>query len=409
MKNIWTIMKKELARVFKDMRLVLTIFILPGLMIYGIYMLMGDAMNNMNNEGTTDTAEIYVVNESQMFMDILNLKDPDTDKKLIDLNANFHSLELSELDAKKELLMDEKSDIDYIIVFDDDFDNRLMTDLVPEDTYVAPILMVYYNPTSNLGTLVNEKISSAISVLETNALIHRINSPFLINLQSELIYDERTANGQMFAMLLPFLILAFLFSGAMSVGPESIAGEKERGTIATLLITPTKRSHIALGKIISLSILSFISAVSSFVGVVLSLPKIMGSASVNASIYGFAEYAGILLVLVATVLLLVSVISIVSAYAKNIKEASMYVMPLMILSMLVGITSMFSQHIPTNELLYLIPVYNSVQVMTGIFSFSPDFELTFLFITVISNIVYTLGFTFVLTRMFNSEKMMFSK
>ena len=41
----------------------------------------------------------------------------------------------------------------------------------------------------------------------------------------------------------------------MSVAPESIAGEKDRGTIATLLVTPLKRTHLAIGKIISLAII----------------------------------------------------------------------------------------------------------------------------------------------------------
>jgi ABC-type Na+ efflux pump permease subunit len=61
-------------------------------------------------------------------------------------------------------------------------------------------------------------------------------------------------------MILPFLILSFLFSGCLAVTPESIAGEKERGTIATLLVTPIKRRELAIGKIISLSILATLAA-----------------------------------------------------------------------------------------------------------------------------------------------------
>jgi sodium transport system permease protein len=71
------------------------------------------------------------------------------------------------------------------------------------------------------------------------------------------------------------LIIMFLFSGAMSIGPDSIAGEKERGTIATLLVTPVKRSEIAIGKVMSLSIISLFSATSSFIGIMLSLPKLL--------------------------------------------------------------------------------------------------------------------------------------
>ena len=51
--------------------------------------------------------------------------------------------------------------------------------------------------------------------------------------------------GQIFSMMLPMLMMIFLFSGCMAVAPESIAGEKERGTNATLLVTPMKRSSLA--------------------------------------------------------------------------------------------------------------------------------------------------------------------
>lgn len=70
-----------------------------------------------------------------------------------------------------------------------------------------------------------------------------------------------------FSSMLPMLLMIFLFTGCMSVAPESIAGEKERGTIATLLVTPVKRSHIAIGKIIALSIIALLSGISSTLGI----------------------------------------------------------------------------------------------------------------------------------------------
>ena len=50
---------------------------------------------------------------------------------------------------------------------------------------------------------------------------------------------------KMLSMLVPLLMFALLASACMAVAPESIAGEKERGTMATMLITPVKRWQIA--------------------------------------------------------------------------------------------------------------------------------------------------------------------
>ena len=78
-------------------------------------------------------------------------------------------------------------------------------------------------------------------------------------------------------MIMPFLFVVLLFSSAMSICCESIAGEKERGTIATLLVTPVKRSYLVLGKVISLGITALVSALVSFIGLMASLPKLIGS------------------------------------------------------------------------------------------------------------------------------------
>ena len=63
MKDMITIIKKELYRVFKDPKLVLTMFILPGLMIFGLYALMGNAMDSLMTGSEEKELTIYYVNE----------------------------------------------------------------------------------------------------------------------------------------------------------------------------------------------------------------------------------------------------------------------------------------------------------------------------------------------------------
>ena len=233
---------------------------------------------------------------------------------------------------------------------------------------------------------------------------------FDVNNSSDIVFDlasDEDMTGMLFSMLMPMLLVMLLFSGCMAVAPESIAGEKERGTIATLLITPTKRSHIAIGKILALSLMALISGASSTIGIVLSLPKLMGDTmELDGSVYGVDDYAMVALVILSTVLVLITIISIISAYAKTIKEASTYVTPLMIFSMLIGLSGMMGSAV-TNPLLYLIPIFNSVQSMIGIFSF--EGSLVNVLITVGANIAVTAVGVFILTRMFNSEKIMFNK
>ncbi|MBR4301324.1 MAG: hypothetical protein IKT84_05345, partial [Bacteroidales bacterium] len=56
---------------------------------------------------------------------------------------------------------------------------------------------------------------------------------------------------------------------------------------------------------------------------------------------------------------------------------------------------------------YFIPIYNSIQAMTGVFSF--NYSLINVGITIVINIIYAGAFSYILAKMFNSEKIMFSK
>ena len=221
------------------------------------------------------------------------------------------------------------------------------------------------------------------------------------------IADAREISGKQMGTMLPFLIIIFLFSGAMSIGPESISGEKERGTIATLLVTPVKRRDIAVGKILSTTALSVISAVSSFIGILASMPKLMADAEIESNIYGMKEYFLIFLVMVTTVLVVVGLVSIVSAFAKSVKEASMYVLPLYFISMILGILTMFNTTVTTSPIPFLVPLYNSINSLSSIFMFQISYVN--IFICIVSNLVYSIFLIFILTKMFDSEKIMFSK
>jgi sodium transport system permease protein len=81
--------------------------------------------------------------------------------------------------------------------------------------------------------------------------------------------------------------------------------------------------------------------------------------------------------------------------------------PLMIVVMLVGALGMFSQGAQTDPLFYLIPIYNSVQALIGVFSFTASPVLVLL--TVAVNLTLTGLCVIVLTKLFNSERVIFSR
>ena len=381
---VLTIFKKELARFFGDRRMALTTILLPGLMIYVLYTFMGNALSSQFS--VEDTYRPTAVVE--------NLPDS--------LSAALsQALEIQEEAEPMELVRNQK--LDLYIRFPAGFDEAVAAyDMASGKA--APQVEVYYNSAAATS---GDGYNLVLEIL--NQYESSLVNKFHVNWNG--IYDLATqedATGSIFSSMMPMLLLIFLYSGCMAVAPESIAGEKERGTIATLLITPTKRGSIALGKIMALSVISLLSGASSAIGTTLSLPKLMGAASEQLTVtYGVGDYALLGVVILSTVLLLITLISIVSAFAKSVKEAQTYVTPLMIVVILVGVTAMFGGGAKTELCYYLIPVYNSVQCMVGIFAFSasPVLILT----AVAANLAVTGLGVFLLTRMFNSEGIMFSR
>ncbi|MCI8484780.1 MAG: ABC transporter permease [Lachnospiraceae bacterium] len=392
--NMITVMKKEFTRFFTDRRMVLTTLLMPGIMIYLMYSLMGEGFKLGEEDGQT---QIYV----EELPDSIRTLAEETDM----LDLSFLELEgKQEREEALEALADGEEEYHLVAVFPENFD-ALVAEYSNGTKEPAPGVELYYN-SSNTESQAAYQIMTGLLDSYESALANK----FDIN-AGDKEYDlasEEDLAAQIFSMMVPMLLITFLFSGCMAVAPESIAGEKERGTIATLLVTPLKRSHLALGKIISLSAISILCALSSFLGTMLSLPKLMGgSENINASVYTVKEYGLLLLVILSTVLVIVTIISIVSAFAKNVKEATGWITPIMIISVLLGVTSMVESLCKTEPFWFLIPLYNSVQCMTGIFSL--EMNLVNIIVTVVSNVCYAGIGAFVLTKMFDSEKIMFAK
>lgn len=392
--SIITIMKKEFTRFFTDRRMVLTTVLMPGLMIYLLYSFMGSGLASQ-----FETAEDYKANVYAVDL-------PGSMRSLEDGEALLQFTEISrkDIDKAKEELTSSEAGFDVLAVFPEDFDVQVAAYDVTTGAK-APAVELYYNSTDNDSQSSYNMLTEMLNTYES-ALANK----FDINPGGE-GYDMATdedLSAQIFSMMVPMLMMVFLFSGCMAVAPESIAGEKERGTIATLLVTPMKRSHLAIGKIVSLSAIAILSGLSSFLGMMLSLPKMMGGAEgVDASVYNMTDYILVLLVVLSTVLVIITIVSVISAFARNVKEATGWVTPVMIISMLLGVTSMMPSLCKTEPVWFLIPLYNSVQSMNGIFSMNAD--VLNIVVTVVANVCYAGIGVFVLAKMFDNEKIMFSK
>jgi sodium transport system permease protein len=365
--------------------------VLPGVSIYILYSLIG-SFTTMQQSIEEDY--VYKIATIEKSIEIESMW------KTLPYNLEITEIEEVELETYKQKISDGTWDI--IVIFDKDFYEELNNYEI-NSALTAPEIKIYYNQTSNESFMIYQTLVLQLQVFEES-----ISNLFDVNRETNITYNLASKEDQSIEFitgLVPFVLMLFLFTGAQTLASESIAGEKERGTIATMLATPVKRFEIALGKIFGLSVTVLISATSSFLGLMLSLPNLVGSESFTLSMYGPLTYFLLFIIILSTVLIFIVLISIISAYAKSIKEATSLIGPLQMVILGIGLTSILGVS-SNNVLLYAIPIYNSVLSITDVFSL--ELQTISLVITVVSNFSVFFFGAFVLAKMFSHEKVMFN-
>ncbi|MDE7452934.1 MAG: ABC transporter permease, partial [Clostridia bacterium] len=336
MKNVWTIVKKEFYRFFRDKRMIITV-LLPGILIYVLYSLMG-----------TVFADKAVDKDFKPSAYVINM--PPEISQSLESVLTISQETMTEDEAKEKVA---SGDMDIAVVFPENLFGQSGADV-----------RVYYN---------SSKVNSSAAYSIVGAVLELYQQPaFSINAGgSGDLADEKDTAANLLSMLVPMLMLALLASACIAVAPESIAGEKERGTMATMLVTPVKRVQLAVGKIISLTFFAMLSGISSFIGVILSLPKLMGGfiGAETAAFYTAGDYFMLFGLIISIVLAIISAFSVISALAKSVKEAGAMITPLMMVIILLGLASMFVSGSPALGL-FAIPILGSGLAISSIMSFA---------------------------------------
>ncbi|MFR3391771.1 MAG: ABC transporter permease [[Clostridium] scindens] len=365
MSGIKQIFNKEMARIFKDKKMVFSVFLLPVLIMVVILSIVNGLASNMKDDIESHVAQVYIVNEPEALNDIL-----DASKAKFKLKSIDGAKEMKQ--AKKEIL---DGEADLIVEFPDNFQQEIEN---YQEGSQIPQVKTYQNPSEDYSRTAADNMDAALEAYRQFLLSQRVSdmeqlTVFQINSDNDEMYiqDEKKASGKAIGTMLPYFITILLFAGAMGIGTDMIAGEKERGTMASLLVSPIKRSlHRNFGKVFSLMTVSGISSLIYVIAMVICAPIMMGyMGGLDKLSISLSPQQGIMLgaMLVALSFLYSSIIALFSVFAKSTKEASTYVMPAYMLVLIVGLLTMFTSGEPS-QTTYFIPFYNNALVLQGILS-----------------------------------------
>ena len=396
------ILSKELKRVFGDKKMVFSLFILPIILIAGIYGMMFFLVDKQKSSINEHVSEVFVQNMPDNFSELMS--------KHTECNINVIPAGES-ADTYKDKLLD--GTYDLVVVFPENFYENFKN---ADATSALPDIKTFYNPSEdNSGearTRFTETYLEEYKQLLLNERFGSLNYAMVFSVDADnpdmIVQDDGKATGKILGTIIPYLITILIFGGAMGLGVDTIAGEKERGTIANLLISPIKRVDIIMGKIAALAIVSVLSAgvyVISFIGsaVVLSKKSGMGEMFSRLSLnFTSVQIVQFVVLLLGLVLLYVGIIGFVSLMAKNIKEAQSFIMPVYIIVMFAGMITMYSGDVTSGS--YMIPVYNTSAAFKGIF------ERTITMNQYFTSTIITYAFAGVMVclmaKAMNSEKIM---
>ncbi|MFC3834605.1 MULTISPECIES: ABC transporter permease [Deinococcus] len=183
---------------------------------------------------------------------------------------------------------------------------------------------------------------------------------------------QEQRSGQL-AFLIPMLMLQFILSGAMATAVDATAGEKERGTLESLLVAPVRRGEVVAGKLLATTITALTSACFSVLGFILSgvlvaaftrgrtgqgseITQAMGG-QLTLSVGGALALLGVSL---SAALVISALLITVGIYARSFKEAQTYIAPFTLGIVLPAVLLQFSDFLTLGAGLYALPLFGGM-------------------------------------------------
>ena len=397
MKNVFTVFKKEMRRYFTDRRMLLSLF-LPGVLIFVVYSLMGRVFSSAFTQTRVENTsyhvaytENYGTEEKPRILINFDAYLASSDEEKTN-SVEYYPVPATEVDATKEKVA--SGQYDLFIVFSDNFEVAVKNTAAGTNTNY---INLFYNGEKAAGTKIYNVMSSMVDVVYKN---YRVNvdptgRPITPNLGKS---DYQGA--MVLSVIVPMLTMSLLFSSVMSITPDAVAGEKERGTLSAMLLTPIRRGELVMGKILALMVTAALSGLTSFLGLLGGLPSLLQGVSISFS-PGTVVLLGVLIV--TTLLLFVTLGTVVSTISKSVKECSSYMAPLMILAMAAAFLPLAIKS--ENLGMALIPMLNISLCMNQLL-ITGSIGVGFVALTIGSNLVFTAGLIFLITRLFKVERIM---
>lgn len=384
---IGVIFRKEFRETFRERRTIMAVVIGPLLLTPALFALMGTLFSGQAQKAQAHTYAVGVVG-------------PPSVPAGLRAAPHLRFTPMTRADAEREIRMHR---LDAAVVLPLDLEARLAAG----GTAPVEILDDAGNTSSQAAAgRLRDLFSEAGQAIVTRRLAARslppgFDAPFRV--VEAPIKSGGSAGMLVLSSLLPYLLIISAFSGTIYAAFDQVAGEKERGTLETLLVSPASRRDIVLGKFGVIVAVCLISSVLTIAGLGIAFGSGLHAfawLSQGGVRLGGAAVGVIALALLPLSALFGGLLLAVSTYARNQKEAQTILGPLFTLIMVPAIMSMTM----TSDIarsLALVPVLNAALIIKQ--ALAGSFDAGFIALAFLASLVYAAASLVFATRLFQNE------
>ncbi len=401
-RNIYLVYQKEIQGAIRDRRTLISMIIIPLVFYPLLFLGIGyfSVMGQRNIEKLPSLINIFGGEKAPQLVEILQ-----KDENIIIKQSDPKQ---SEKQYSKNDLLEEDIHLTIFIpeIFEEEYSGK------GKITQLSIVLQ--FDSTEQRSQLAKKRVSALIDYYRQEIVQDRLeqwnlDKNFIQPIKEEWvdIAPEDKKIGSMLGMILPYLIIILVFIGAMHSAIDITAGEKERGTLATLLVSQLSRLEIVLGKYFTVVTISAISLLLGLIGLgiaFLTPAYLLGEVSAIEVHFSFSLFFFFFLILLPLVGLASAILILIGIFARNSREASTYVTPVYMMAIFLGMISL-SQGIELPKPLFFVPVLNNSFVFKQLLMGTIDW--LHISGTLISNIAIALLALFVATKVFHKENVLF--
>jgi sodium transport system permease protein len=398
LRNIGVVYRKELVDSLRDRRTVISMTVVPILLFPALTLGMGLLGATMMRRAKGEVPQVMVVGgeDSPRLVNALKKSDkiqivpatPDFAEKIANKEVRAAVVIPPGFDAAAERGQYQTVTVDY-------FENNVKSDLA-ENTVEK--------------FLKNYRVDLAKQLVSERGVPANLVDPFKV--QENNVAPPEKVGGSAIGGMIPYFVIILSLTGAMYPAMDLTAGEKERGTMETILTSPVSRTDLVLGKFLMVITASLTTAVLSLISMAISFMLAKGlidrlvseeTPGVHYSIDPRGILAVFLMVLPLSVLFSATLLAI-ALYAKSFREAQTYLSPLTVVVIMPAVVALLPG-VELNTRTALIPILSTSLVGKEIMAGNHPWG--FILLIFFSSCVYASIALGAAVTMFNRESVLF--